>query len=131
MTPEYREWLIEAFAPLGPVSVRRVFGFWGLYLDDSMFGLIADERIYLKTDAASRESFEREGSAALSYVSAHGERHVTSYWEVPGRLIDEPDELARWARQAHCVALSSPTAKRKKARRVKSAPAHAKGRKAR
>jgi DNA transformation protein len=120
MTPEYRAWLLELFAPLGSVSVRRVFGFWGLYLGETMFGLVADERIYLKADAAGRALFEREGSAALSYVAQNGERHITSYWEIPGRLIDEPEEVIVWARQAHGVALNAPTAKRKQARRAQS-----------
>jgi DNA transformation protein len=126
MTPEYRAWLIELFAPLGSVSVRRVFGFFGLYVGETMFGLVADERIYLKTDTGSRGAFEREGSAALSYVAPNGERRVTSYREIPGRLIDEPEEIVEWARQAHRVASHSPTAKRKQAQQAKSAPARAK-----
>ena len=62
MTPAYRTWLIELFAPLGPVSVRRVFGFWGLYLGETMFGLVADERIYLKTDAGRWAAEEPAGA---------------------------------------------------------------------
>jgi DNA transformation protein len=118
--------LIELFAPLGPVSVRRVFGFWGLYLGETMFGLVADERIYLKTDAGGRGPFECEGSTPLSYMAPNGERHVTSYWEIPGRLIDEAEELVEWARQAHRVASNSPTAKRKQVLRAKGAPTRGK-----
>ena len=116
MTPEYRAWLIESLAPLGAVSVRRVFGFQGLYLDGTMFGLVTDERLYLKTDAESRKTFETEGKTALEYTAPDGEHIVMSYWEIPDRLYDEPEELRIWARRAHEVALKSATAKKKRKR---------------
>jgi DNA transformation protein len=119
MTPECRAWLLEMFAPLGAVSLRRVFGVYGLYLGDAMFGLVADERIYLKTDETSRMAFEHSGSHAWTYAARNGERNVTSYWEIPAALYDEPEELASWARQAHDIALNSPTAKRRQARKAK------------
>jgi DNA transformation protein len=119
MTPEYRTWLIERFAPLGDISIRRVFGFHGLYFDGTMFGLAADARVYLKTDAESRNAFEQEGANPLRYAARDGENIVTSYWEVPARLLDEPDDLAEWARKAYRVAVNSPTALRKQTRKAK------------
>jgi DNA transformation protein len=121
MTPEYRTWLVELFAPLGDVSIRRVFGFHGLYLGGTMFGLAVDERLYFKTDENSRKLYARENSNALTYVARGGENVIMSYWEIPERLYDEPEELVAWARRAHNIASRSPTAKRKQARKAKSA----------
>jgi DNA transformation protein len=39
---------------------------------------------------------------------------LTSYYELPDRLYDDPEELADWARDAFAVALQSPTAQKKK-----------------
>ena len=39
---------------------------------------------------------------------------LTSYYELPDRLYDDPEELAEWARAAFAVALQSPTAQKKK-----------------
>ena len=42
-----------------------------------------------------------------------------SYWRLPDRLYDDPDELARWARQALAVAQRKATAKPKaRARKI-------------
>jgi DNA transformation protein len=30
-----------------------------------------------------------------------------SYWEVPERLLDDPDELVVWARRAYAIALAA------------------------
>lgn len=123
MTPEYRQWLAELFSPLGAVSIRRFFNIDGVYFGETMFGLVTGERIYFKTDEQSRKAFEREGSSTLTYVARNGERIVTSYWEIPERLYDEPDALAEWARRAYEVALASPTAKRKLVRRARQSGA--------
>jgi DNA transformation protein len=69
MTPEYRAFIAELFGGFGPIEIRRVFNFDGLYRGETMFGLVADEQIYLKTDATNRGAFERDGSAPLHYTS--------------------------------------------------------------
>jgi DNA transformation protein len=37
-----------------------------------------------------------------------------SYWEVPERLLDDPGELAAWARRAHAVAMAAKTKTRRR-----------------
>jgi DNA transformation protein and related proteins len=114
MTPEYRAFLVELFAGMGEVQVRRVFHFDGLYRDDTMFGLVADERVYLKTDEPSRKAFVAEGAVPFRYRARDGADVATSYYEIPARLYDDTEEASAWARRAYAVALKSPTALRKR-----------------
>jgi DNA transformation protein len=104
------EYIRELFAAFGAVTVRRMFGGAGLYADGVMFGLVSDGRIYLKADAATAPDFEREGSAPFEYGRS-GKRAVMSYWRLPDRLYDDPDDLARWARTARLVAQRMAAAK--------------------
>ncbi len=94
----------ELFSEFGPVSVRRMFGGAGIYADGIMFALEADGVIYLKADEQSAPAFEQEGCEPFTYTAANGKRAVMSYRRMPDRLYDDPDELARWARQAHATA---------------------------
>src|ERR1700691_2338433 len=119
MTPEYRAFVAELFSAFGPVEVRRVFNFDGLYIEDTMFGLVANERVFLKTDAESRKAFAAEACGPLHYRARDGADVEMSYYEMPSRLYDEPEESSDWARMAYEVALRSPTALRKQRRRVK------------
>ena len=52
---------LELLAPLGAVRARRMFGGHGLYIDDLFVAIIGFERLYLKTDAVSRERFQAAG----------------------------------------------------------------------
>jgi len=95
----------DLFAGFGPVDVRRMFGGVGVFVDGRMMALVSRDVIYLKADSATIQQFEREGQAPFSYATKNGEHKLTSYWRMPERLYDDPDELARWARDAHAVAL--------------------------
>jgi DNA transformation protein and related proteins len=115
------EHILELFAAFGRVSVRRLFGGFGIYLDGTMFALAARGVIYLKADDESAKAYEREGQGPFTYGAKGGQRVVMSYWRLPDRLYDDPDELAAWARVALAVARRSkePKAGRKMSRMSK------------
>jgi DNA transformation protein len=103
-----REFVRELFSQFGPVTVKRLFGGAGLYCEGLMFRLAFDAAIYLKVDETSIPDFEREGSRPFVYTRAKSRgrvsRHSLSYWRLPERLYDDPDELAVWAGRALAIA---------------------------
>ncbi|HXS07966.1 MAG TPA: TfoX/Sxy family protein [Rhizomicrobium sp.] len=103
----------DLFAPFGKIVVRRMFGGEGLFRDGVMFGLVDDERIFLKTSEETRPRFVAEDCGPFTYQMKKGEGILTSYYELPDRLYDDPEELAEWARAAFAVAHTSPTAIKK------------------
>ncbi|MEM1307764.1 MAG: TfoX/Sxy family protein [Pseudomonadota bacterium] len=115
----YRAFVIDSLSAVGPVTIRAMFGGAGVYADDVMFGLIADEELYLKADADSASRFEAEGCGPFVYAGK-SKTTTMSYWRVPERLFDDTDELAEWARTALALAqrqkASSPKAKRKRSK---------------
>jgi DNA transformation protein len=103
----------ELFAEFGPVSVRRMFGGAGVFVDGRMIGLVSRDVVYLKADAETIPAFEQEGLAPFSYATKNGEHKLTSYWRMPERLYDDPEELARWAQDAHIAAQRAAIRQRK------------------
>ena len=104
---------------LGPVSVKRMFGGAGIYADGVMFGLLDGDALYFKTDATTQAAFEAEGQQPFVYDGATGPVTM-SYWRVPERLYDDPDEITEWARRALGVARAAAA---RKLRSGKRAPA--------
>jgi DNA transformation protein len=97
------EHLKDALRALGAVSVRRMFGGAGVYADSVMFALVADDTLYLKADETTRGAHEAEGLGPFVY-RGHGKTVTMSYWRAPERLLDDPDEMAEWARRALAAA---------------------------
>jgi DNA transformation protein and related proteins len=115
------EFIRDLFAPFGPVTLKRMFGGAGLYAEGLMFALVFDGAIFLKVDEASIPDFEREGSRPFVYTRAKSRgrvgRHTLSYWRLPERLYDDPDELALWAARALAIAQRKKFAPRPRSKR--------------
>jgi len=103
-SPDYLDHLIDLLDPLGPVTIRRMFGGAGLYHDGVMFALVAEDRLYLKADDGNRDAFEAEGLEPFTYES-RGKRAVMSYYEPPVDALEDAEILCRWARGAFEAAL--------------------------
>ena len=109
-------------APLGEFRARPMFGGHGLYLDGLMFGLIAYDRLYLKTDAQSRAKFEAAGSKPFSYEARGRPVVITSYWLCPPAALKDAKRLRDWLGTALDAARRSKAAKpARKPRRLKPA----------
>ena len=121
MDPEF---IRDLFSQFRPVTVKRMFGGAGVYCEGLMFGLVFDGAIFLKVDETSIPDFEREGSRPFVYTRAKSPdrvgRHSLSYWRLPERLYDDPDELAVWAGRALAISQRKKAASRARTRRKQS-----------
>jgi DNA transformation protein and related proteins len=100
----FAEFLREQLAPLGRVTMRRMFGKTGVFCDGLMFGMVTDNMLYLRVDDHNRAAFkEAQSFPPLSYEKKGCTRDL-SFWRAPERLFDEPDGLVTWARVALAAA---------------------------
>lgn len=106
------DFIRDLFREFGAVQIRRMFGGAGLWADDVMFALITRDVIYLKADDDSIAAFEAEACTPFSYTTKNGRHTLTSYWRLPERLYDDPEELAVWARRALGVARAKAAGKK-------------------
>ena len=102
---DFVAFVLEQMALFGPVSARRMFGGHGLYVDGLMFALIADDRLYLKSDATLQPEFAKRQLAPFSYQRAGRTATIMSYHEAPPEVFDDRSEMLAWARLAHAAAL--------------------------
>lgn len=102
--PEYIKHLIEVLSPLGAVTARAMFGGYGLYHDGLMFGLVADEVLYLKVDKQSKPTFESEGLGPFMYTK-NGQAMAMSYHQAPDDINDDSEAAKHWAMLAYDAAL--------------------------
>jgi len=80
-----------------------MFGGVGLYARDRFFAILMNDTIYLKVDDATRPSYEAAGSRAFNPFPERGGGSM-QYYEVPLAVLEDADELARWAKKSIAVA---------------------------
>jgi DNA transformation protein and related proteins len=118
----FAEFLREQLAPLGHVTLRRMFGKTGVFCDGVMFGMVTDNTLYFRVDDRNRDIFkEAEAFPPLNYAKK-GELIDLAFWRAPERLYDEPDEFVVWA-EAALAAARRVAAKRDRPRSQRKSPA--------
>ena len=89
----------DLLAGLPGVRARAMFGGYGIYQNDVMFAIIVDDTLYFKVDDSNRKDYEKLGSKPFVYKS-RGKRVTMSYWEVPAEVMDDREEIVRWAERS-------------------------------
>jgi DNA transformation protein len=102
----FQDFILDLLCPLDPVS-RRMFSGVGLFHGGVMFGLLVRDMLYLRVDETTREQFERAGSSPSTYQRGEREVSLSAYYVVPEGLLDQPDALLQWTRNAIAAARRS------------------------
>jgi DNA transformation protein len=96
----FADFLREQLAPVGHVTLRRMFGKTGVFCDGLMLAMVRDDALYFRVDDDNRTLFkEAEAFPPLNYEKGGGSIDL-AFSRVPERLFDEPDEFLAWARAA-------------------------------
>lgn len=115
-----REFLIDLFSDFGPVTIRAMFSGFGISAGGTNFALALRAGLFFRADEQTIPQFESEGSKPFEYQTRAKTVIVNSYWQLPARLFDDTEELARWARAALAAAQRAAVKKRPKVVRSKS-----------
>jgi DNA transformation protein len=113
-----RDFLIDLFSDFGPVTIRPMFSGFGISADGINFAMALRPGLYFRADEATIPQFEAEGSKPFQYQTREKTVTVASYWQLPARLFDDPEELTGWARAALAAAQRAAIKKRPKAKKA-------------
>lgn len=111
---EFVTFLHEVFESFGPIRSRKMFGGHGIYHQDLMFGLVADDELYLKTDADNIAEFEARELPAFEFETKDGKVMKMSYVKAPEEIYDDPDEARYWADSGYAAAVRNAAKKNKR-----------------
>jgi len=106
-----KQFVEDQLLGLGGVDARAMFGGYGLYHRGTFFGIIYRGQFYLKTDDATRVAYRQRG---MKPFRPNAKQTLKTYYEVPPDIVEDPDELVRWAQAAvSCVRASAATRRKR------------------
>ena len=94
----YVAFVLDQLSDIEELTSRPMFGGLGLYSDALFFGIIFSDILYFKVNEKTRGAYEREG--AKPFKPYAGRPTTMHYYEVPGRVLEDGEELTKWARRA-------------------------------
>ena len=101
---EYVAHIVDLLQFIGPVESKSMFGGFGVFLEGLMFGLVADNELYLKVDTQNRPEYEELGLQAFSY-GKNGKEFKMSYYQAPEEAMEDAELLSVWASNAYGAAM--------------------------
>lgn len=105
--------LVVRLEPFGPVSVRRMFGAFGVFYQGLMIALLNRDTLYLKSDKASVSLYRSHDCGQFTY-QRQGRSVGLSYYAAPVNMFDSPDSVMRWCTVAYESALRAQAARPKR-----------------
>src|SRR5687767_1865425 len=102
VSDSFLTFVLEQLDGVRRVTHRRMFGGVGLYSDQYFFGVLDNDRFYLKVDETNVGEYKRAGMGPFQPVP--GPAVTMGYYEVPVSVLEDRDQLARWAKKAVAVA---------------------------
>ena len=109
---EYMNYIVDMLQSVGPVYSKKMFGGFGLYMDDIMFGIINKNSVYFKVDKTTEGLFIEEGCLPFTF-KRNGKEFKMSYYEVPATALDSMDTMHKWGQLAYDSAIKNALANRK------------------
>ena len=104
VSKEFSAYVHEQLRLLSSLTSRRMFGGIGLYSDGLFFALLADDTLYCKVDDSNRPDYVQRG---MRPFVPFPDKPGMNYYEVPAEVLEDDEELARWARKSVAVALAA------------------------
>jgi len=97
---DFVEYLEDQCSGAGEILTRKMFGDYGIYCDGKIFGLICDDRFYLKPTQAGKLLLRKEemrppyeGARDYFYIDDVDDRdYLTSLVKATCRELPEPKE---------------------------------------
>jgi TfoX/Sxy family transcriptional regulator of competence genes len=104
------DFIIDQIGFSKQVSYKKMFGEYALYFDNKLFGLVCDNKLFIKPTQSGRE-YIKEVVEAAPYVGAK-----------PSFLIEEKLDDSEWLRKLVKITvneLPEPKPKKKKEKKIK------------
>jgi|SRR6185369_2030317 DNA transformation protein len=98
VSAQFNAFVLDLLGEVCTVSSRRMFGGVGFYAEGVFFAIADDDVLYFRADSVSRKFYEAESMPAFAPLGP-GSKSM-SYFALPARLYDDPEELAVWLRRA-------------------------------
>jgi DNA transformation protein len=103
-------YVTEQLAFLGPISNRAIFGAVGIFIDERLLGIVADETLYLHTGPTNRDEYLARGCRQFKpYPNAFD--LTTDHHQVPQDVVGDSALLKQWGERALQAAIEAAKAK--------------------
>lgn len=108
---EFVEYLIQDLLGTIPnVTARAMFGGYGVYKNNKIFGIVIDDQLYLKADDTLAQKYTEAGAHPFTY-QREGKTYSMKYFCVPEVILEDREILLEWTNLSIVSSSATPISK--------------------
>jgi len=89
-------WVQEALEPMGTVTLRKMMGGATLYLDGTIFAIIVDGELWMKSDAEADAIWDTISTERFTVTFKDGKVDSMNYRRAPSDVYDDAEAMRKW-----------------------------------
>lgn len=93
----FKDFIMDQLQDLNDIEARRMFGGYGLYQDETFFGIVHKGKLFFKIDESTVGEYRKR---KMKPFRPNAKQTLKSYYQVPADVIEDVDELRQWAARA-------------------------------
>jgi len=93
----FKDFVLDQLVGMDDVEARRMFGGFGLYQDETFFGIVHKGKLFFKIDDTTVGEYRKR---KMKPFRPNPKQTLKSYYQVPVDVIEDADELCEWALKA-------------------------------
>jgi DNA transformation protein and related proteins len=125
VSDDFHQFVLEQLGRIRPVTSKRMFGGYGLYVDGVFFGVIDDNRVFFRTGPGNVADYVALDCAPFQPIPR---AKAMSYHELPGDVLESVAMLREWLSKALAEAMAAVVKKPKRTLKTASKKASGSGR---
>jgi DNA transformation protein len=93
----FKDFVLDQLTGMDNVEARRMFGGYGLYHDETFVGIVQKGKLFFKINESTVGEYRKR---KMKPFRPNPKQTLKSYYQVPGDVIEDADELRQWAERA-------------------------------
>lgn len=104
----YMEYIVgDVLGHLDGITVKSMFGGWGIYRDGIIIGIIAEGELYLKATKELVQKYKREGLYPFTYSKDDGKTYEMAYVSVPLEVLEDREKMNARIDESYQISLQT------------------------
>ena len=99
---DYILYIEDLLSSFGTIKIKPMFGGYGVYKDQHIIAIIADDEMYFKGDDMYQNQYDACHATQFTYEKK-GKNMKMRYWKPPVKVLEDHDELSIWVNQAYVI----------------------------
>ena len=93
----FKDFVLDQLGELADLEARRMFGGYGLYQDETFFGIVHKGRLYFKIDGSTVGEYRKR---KMKPFRPNARQTLKSFYQVPLEILEDTERLGEWTAQA-------------------------------